>query len=379
MKKLIIITLFFLLIESVYAQDNKIMRYYSRLDSATFLFIDNTTNCWFTIEINTDTLVQIQNDIFYADNKIIQIISSQFGIQLLNGQFVNIIGNQNAEKRILRAHKKWELDYQQKAFGGLKNKGEIFYGKENKPFSIWWIENPKNWRGEKIGFKTKIQYEDFDSNNEDPSEFIITQEKRKSTHQVWLDFMIHGKTCISISIPVLDDESLLEEIVKLKQIANSLNVYGHYIDPKILFERIDNPNYIFKDSLNLIEFEVPKWLNITANTGTTKDAIYGTFPEKDNITNAVGIVWRAKSDSLAFNKSKNHYLGNVDKGSLTIISKEKNKEQYFFTRDNGWFHCQTIFIEGENAFCMITFTATESTYQYNLKRFYDLIDKIKVK
>jgi len=379
MKKLIIIVLILLIGVQLFAQESKIMRYSTRLDSTTFLFIDNSDRNWFTIEIKTDTLVQIQNDLFYAANKTIQIISTQFGIQLVNGEYVNIVGNQNAEKRILRAHKKWELDYQKKGFGRLKNKGEFFYGKENKPFSIWWIENPKNWEGGTTSFGTTIQYEEIDLDTEDPSQFIHTQESWKCTHQVWLDFMIHGKTCVSISIPVLDTENLQTEFEKLKQIALSLNVYGNYIDPKGLFERIDNPNYIFKDSLNLIEFEIPKWLNITLNTTKVKDMICGTFPEKDNITNAAVILWRAKSDSLAFFKSKNHFLGNVDKGSLTVIRKEENKEQYFFTRENGWFHCQVVYIEGENAYCMITFTATESTYQYNLKRFYDLIDKIKVK
>jgi hypothetical protein len=102
MKKLIIIKLLLTIAMSLFAQDNKIMRFSTRLDSTTFLFIDNSDRNWFTIEIKTDTLVQIQNDIFYAANKTIQIISIQFGIQLVNGEYVNIVGNQNAEKRILK-------------------------------------------------------------------------------------------------------------------------------------------------------------------------------------------------------------------------------------------------------------------------------------
>jgi hypothetical protein len=181
-----------------------------------------------------------------------------------------------------------------------------------------------------------------------------------------------------VSIPVLENEKLQDEIEKLKEIANSLNVYGGQIDLKILSERINNQNYIFKDSLNLIEIEVPSWLNVLVSPYST--LFSASFPEKDNITNAVAIIWELKSNSDSFGDFKSKLIAKgTDKNSLKMLIKEQNREQYFYTKNNGWFHGQNIFIEGENVNYYINFVATETTYSYNLERFYELINKIKTK
>ena len=372
MKKKIFLMVIILLNLSLHAQENEIIRYYLRLDSNTYIFIDNSLNNWFTIELKTDTLFKLENetynDIFFADHKTIQIISLQFD----NSNF-QIMGNQTNEIMSLWGHKKWEFEYQKKSREKkIKSKGKIFYNKNGKPFLIWWIENPKGeWKGATIYTQEHIYTDNIDEEGK-------TSTIRKCTHQLFLYFIVNGKINVSITVPVLEDENLQNEISKLKNIANSLNVYGNYIDPEFFFARLDNPNYVFKDSLNLIEIEVPSWLNITS---TWRDNfLLCTFPEKENIINSAGIVWEPKSNYESFEDFKQKFITKeADINSMRLISKEKNKEQYFLTQKNGWFYVQNVFIEGENTYCFVNFYATETTYSFNLQRFYDLIEKIKIK
>ena len=367
MKRLIIIILFVLINTSLRAQDSEAIRLSTKLDNNTYLFIDNSNRNWYTLEIKTDTLFPVENNIYFADNKTIQIISLGFNNKNPRGT----MGNEKAEKAALQSHKKWELDFQRKSYGKkLKNNEEFFHNKSGKPFLIWWFENPKKWKGNEHSVEIYLK-NDINIEDEDAIEL-------NATHQLYLNFSIHGNNLVSISIPVLENEKLQDEIEKLKNIANSLNIYGSHIDLKILSERIDNPNYIFKDSLNLIEIEVPAWLNILASPYTT--LFSASFPEKDNITNAVAIIWVLKSNSDSFDDFKSKLIAkDTDKNSLKVLTKEKNKEQYFFTKNNGWFHGQNIFIEGENVYLYINFIATETTYTYNLERLYELVDKIKIK
>jgi hypothetical protein len=286
------------------------------------------------------------------------------------------MGNQTNEIMSLWGHKKWEFNYQKKSIGKkIKSKiykGKIFFNKNGKPFLIWWIENPKGeWEGTTF-YTEKYVYTD---NIDEEGETTIT---RKCTHQLFLYFIVNGEINVSISIPVLENENLQNEINKLKDIANSLNMYGNYIDPKFFFAKLDTPNYVFKDSLNLVEIEIPTWLNIFSTY--RKNFLMCYFPEKENIINSAVIVRKSKADYESFEKKKKKFISKeADKNSMRLICKEKNIEQYYLTTKNGRFRVQNVFIEGVNAYCFVNFYATETTYLYNLKRFYELLEKIKVK
>jgi len=369
MKKLIIFAVTVFISLSLQAQNNDVIRLSKKLDNNTYLFIDNSNINWYTIEIKTDTLFHIENNTYFADNKPMQIISLGFDNKNPRGT----MGNEKAEIFALQSHKKWEYDFQRKSSGKkLKSNEELFYNKSGKPFLIWWFENPKKWKGKERIIEIYLTNDSINIGEyEDAIELNIT-------HQLYLNFSIHGNNLVSISIPVLENEKLQDEIERLKNIANSLNVYGGTIDLKILSERIENPNYILRDSLNLIEIEVPSWLNICTSPYAT--LFSASFPEKDNITNAVAIIWELKSNSDSFDDFKSKLNAkNIDANSLKILNKEKSKEQYFYTRNYGWFYCQNIFLEGEDVYLYINFTATTTTYTFNLERFYELVDKIKIK
>ncbi len=102
----------------------------------------------------------------------------------------------------------------------------MYSGQNGKPFLIWWFETPKNNKVPNREIETNI-------NNSQNHNFSDTTEiELNATHQLFLDFILHGNTSVILSMPVLQNETLVNEINNLKKIANTLNVYGSYIDLK---------------------------------------------------------------------------------------------------------------------------------------------------
>jgi|GEM_PF-2031201 len=376
MKKTIVLLLFTILFTSLNAQDYAPTIYTLKLDNS-YLYIDNSEYRWYTLEINADTLFSIQDNMFYVDGRPMQIINTTFN----NGQDKGAMGSIKAEKNVLSWHKRWELDFQEENLGiKLKNKEKFYKTDAGKPYLIWWFETPDMPEGQK-GAQRSIE---IDRNSDDDStedEIIeIVEATYNATHNLFLDMIIHGHTCVSVCITVLDNMNLETEIEKLKELANTLTIYGSYIDLDALITRLENENreYVFNDQSGLIEITVPKSLNITERP--YDDTFMVSFPEKDGIINAAVIRWEPKTDSYTFDDFQKKYdIKRLDDKSLSVITQEEKKVQIFFTHNNSWFHCQNIYLEGDNVYCFINFTATKDTYKYNLSRFYELVNGIKLK
>ena len=136
--------------------------------------------------------------------------------------------------------------------------------------------------------------------------------------------------------------------------------------------------YVLRDGLNFLELEVPDWLNVIK---PKYDNMFGaTFPEKHEVVNAMIIRWEYKSDSLTFNDFINRgKLPQKERPNYRLIEENDSMLRYFFTSDDDWFYKQNVFIKGDNIYCLINFTATKNTYEYNIGRFEEIIKKIKLK
>ena len=245
------------------------------------------------------------------------------------------MGSINAEKNALIQHKKWELDYQKKTLGvRIKANEEFYFDRNGKPFLIWWYKTPKS---------TKVPLKQIELNlNQNPtkeSETIlgVTEQEFDVTQQLFLDFTVWGNRCISVSIPVLGTETLEKAKIQLREIANSVNVYGSYIDLGILSERRKKVvKYIYRDTLNLISLELPDWANVIQSP--RKDVLILTFPEKENIYNAASILATQKTDSLNFQQF-------IDRGSTKswentkIIIENDSLKRVFYMKNNSEFYC----------------------------------------
>lgn len=368
MNKYLTILFLLLILSKLNAQQPIASNHYSIKHGNYYLFIDNAKGCWYTIELPTDTLFQVEGNMYFCDGKVMQVNAVLFS----NGQDEGVRGSLKAAKSALNGHKKWELDYQEETLGKhLKSGEELFYDINGKPFLIWWYKTPKN-------IKNPIKEIDIQTIGSSDNNSETTAVERLITHQLFLEFVIQGNTSVAICIPVMENENIENEKQKLKTIASTLNVYGSYIDLDILEQRTNNKGKFFlEDSLKLIKIEVPDWLNILKVP--IDNCYFGSFPEKENIYNAVGISWTYKSDSMDFQKFVAYYQKRKKRENDTIISDDGNLIREFYTSNNAYFHCQDVYIESDNLYCHVNFTATRSTYDFNIERFKELLTKIKLK
>jgi hypothetical protein len=368
MKNLVLMLIVMIVFKTMHAQDDGLMHQgLMKLDSS-YLFIDNSKQCWFTFRLQSDTVFPINNTLYFYNGKSIQINSVSFDSGNANG----VSGSQQAEEFALKERAKWELEFQQESFHQQLEYGDEFYQNAfGKPFLLWWIETPKN---------TVVPVKEIEvdlSKPGSPADEAAGSEI-EVTHQLFLNFIIHGNMSSSVSIPVLETETLESQKQQLIAIANSLKVYGSFIDLKMLADRELDNKHIFHDSLSFIEIDLPVWLNICSIPYAK--TMFGTFPEKDNIYNAVGIVWEYKNGSKTFDDfvADRRKRGKKKENVVVLQDDAKIKREYY-TSNNSFFRCQGVYLEGDNAFCMVNFTATETTYEFNIERFNELISRIRMK
>ena len=67
----------------------------------------------------------------------------------------------------------------------------------------------------------------------------------------------------------------------------------------------------------------------------------------------------------------------VKRDSIFILEDSLIKRRIFFTKDDGYFHCQEILIEKDEVYLQFILTATEDTYGFNLDRFHELVESVK--
>lgn len=345
--------------------NNNSFRYFFKVDS-TYVMVDNEKENWYTLEFKADTVIRDEeNIIFYNNKKLLQINVIPFS---------EILPNQKKPITIseaLQAYKKWEIDYQQKSLNLKLKNGEEFYYRNNKPFLIWWQKIPPDSENE--------SFVDDEKDNDIDSGTVVDVKTYKVSYMLRLNFSIYGERNVAFSIPVFEDEDLKEEIEKLKEIANTLRVYGGYIDMGILMDlKKSKEPYILRDSLNYIEVDVPEWANILKPIFDNSFA--ATFPEYHEAVNAMMMRWEYKSDSVTFddfiNRSKSPHELNTN---YRLIEKTDSTYKYYYTSEDDWFHQQFVYLKGDNIYCLINFTATKNSYAYNISRFDEFIKKIKLK
>lgn len=362
---LTLIVTFFYCVNSTAQSDNLTYRYFFKVDS-TYVIVEDSKDNWFTLEFKADTLSQYEeNRIIYDNKKLLQINVIPFS---------KILPTQNKPITIpkaLQAYKKWELDYQQKLLKTKLKSGEEYYYRDNKPFLIWWYKNPPETEND-TSVENEKEY-DFEM-----ATFADVKTLNVS-YMLCLNFSIYGNKNVAFTIPVFEDENLKKEIENLKEVANSLRVYGGNIDMDVLVDiKKSKEKYILRDSLDFLELEVPDWANVIKPIYSN---MFGaTFPEYHEVVNAMMMRWEYKSDSLTFNDFINRSKSRHEmRPNYRLIERNDSTYKYFYTSDNGWFYQQCVYLKGENIYCLINFTATKNTYDYNITRFDEIIKKLKIK
>src|SRR5574340_532275 len=107
---------------------------------STFLLVDDTPGCWYTLELKADKMGLIDENLYYFDHKTIQFGGYMFD----TGRPAGVMESRGAEVNALNAHMKFELkQYLNSEQSKLYYNKKLYLNNSGKPFLIWWFKVPE--------------------------------------------------------------------------------------------------------------------------------------------------------------------------------------------------------------------------------------------
>lgn len=326
-----------------------------------FLYIDNTQDHWYTFEFEAEKVTPTEsNQFFFMDSTFTQVNSVPFCI----GDNYSVMGSRAAEDYALFKHIRWERNFQAELAKQELDSSSLDYdNKRGKLFKIWWFIVPES------------EDELYPDEPENPE--AISHEV---SFMLFLEFIVHGDINASIGITVLENEDLNQKITVLKKIADSFKFYGYFIDKQIAVDRIINDSYIFEDKQKKFSMEIPKSIKITIPEIDPEDNMQMfTLPEKENIINAITFNWFYADEFESFENFSKVMDGrtNISMENPLTLSSTAQERRLFYNKSAGYFYCQQVLLKRNNMYFSFYYTATETTYDFNLASLNELIDNLK--
>lgn len=341
-----------------------------KIKDSLYLYLDNSANNWFSFEVNADTVYPIERFII-ADNKALQINLVRFSSKSPSG----VMDDHASEEIALKKHSKWELKYQSKTLKKrLKSEYLSYRNKDNKPFLIWWHNVPEiKEKGSKFDFVISNDASDGTGNEKDADSCIVYNV----SFMIYLSFIIDNNQVVAISIPVYQNEDIVHSIDFLKKIAESVKSYGGKINIYYLKKKIESPDdYELSDFRNLIKIKLPEYMTVLEIP--YERSFMFTFPEIGQIINVALIRWDYSDSTDNLNTFVDKVYSSNNREDLRNIVNEINYKEYKFTSDNGRFIYHDVFVKGKNVMYRVLFTATNTTYDFNLSRFMNFLKGIEI-
>lgn len=323
-----------------------------------FLYIDDSAGHHYTFEFEADKVSPLNgHQMFAMDNTHVQVNSIPFTI----GDY-SVKGSKEAEDYALFKHIRWERDYQEKSYKHKLNEDVIDYeSQKGKLFKIWWLQVPEDHRDE------------FRNEEKGPDEEIVV-----TSHMLFMEYIIHGKFVGSLGFAVYEHENLNDKIEELKKIADTFKFYGFPIDIERTVNRLVNKSYVFEDAKNKFSLELPEPLKLTQPIYGDNVQIF-SLPEKENIINCIGFSWYYDNEFETLEEFvaeiKNRLSSEME--NPTIINSTADEKRIYYTKSEGYFNCQVAMLKYNNMYFLFEYIATETTYDFNLARFNELIDNLK--
>lgn len=359
MKKLLII-LFFSFTATMMGQGAGFM-----FNKGVATYIDDSEGCHFTISFKTDTVKPEPKlpGSYYIDSVFYQIQKYKIPEARMVDKYLP-----DKEKLLLEYFRDFEFKYQKDTLYEGKYefspKTEFYTNQYGKQFLLWYYESPEY------------------------SDSIYQQNKRylrdSSTsvkYQIYTLF-IANSACVLLNTFAVDDKEFNERVSLIKNdISNNIRVFYDSIDNRILYKQIaskqnDKP-YVLKNKTYGFQIELPFWANVSKGNYQ----LNAGFPDIYNITNALELVLFSKTNYPTLSDFVNYIIsskGIVNK--LKIENKNPKLNCYEVSRimNNAKFKCQYVMFETPEKYGLINFTATESTYNINLPRFNEFLDKVEL-
>ena len=279
------------------------------------------------------------------------------------------------EYKLLESIRDYEFDYQkEKSFKQeIECHTEYCTNQYSKRFLIWYYKEPDSIPNLK----------NYSSRTDD-------KERGEPVASYKVDYQLHlmftSNNCIvMINYPVYKQENLSFRLDYLKnEVANSVRVFNMNMDAGFLDKQIEhNINkkpLIVKDTFVGIQYEVPYWLNVNEqlpwqrNFQENNNSLFGTFPDIDNISNALALHFLKKSKYSSYKEfvdSSSIYEKDVVKFEKISGTEERfdRFKIYVKTKEGYDLIKQHVLFEVGNYYGTIYFTATPETYDKNVNRF----------
>jgi hypothetical protein len=170
---------------------------------------------------------------------------------------------------------------------------------------------------------------------------------------------------------------LLRSLNYIKQLAESIDVFGSYIDVEVISNRFKSNEYeyVISDSTKSINIPIPNWLNPCLSKYNFSYLL--SFPEIANISNAIAIVFEYRVNEIAFDDFVQRVFENTSVVTYEPIENINDYAQYRINSNNNLI-TNYIFFENKEVYCWIQFVATQETYTINYSKFKSFIEKIEL-
>ncbi|MEI6090314.1 MAG: hypothetical protein WCR42_07685 [bacterium] len=360
MKKYLIILIFFCLTATMMGKGAGFM-----FNKGMATYIDDSDGSHYSITFKTDTVKPEPKlpGSYYIDSVFYQIQKYKIPDNKLMDKYFP-----EKEKVLLEYYKDFEFNYQKDTlYSGRYNfspKTEFFTNQYGKQFLLWYYESPEY------------------------SDSIYQQNKRylkdSSTtvkYQIYTLF-IANSSCVLLNTFAVDDRKFNERVNLIKNdISNNVRVFHDSIDNKILYRQIASQQigkpYVLTNKRYGFKIELPFWANVTKGYYQ----LNAGFPDIYNITNALELVLFPKTNYPAlidFIKYITTSEGIIKCSKLDFQNSKLNCYEIIRRNDAAAFKCQYVMFETPEKYGLINFTATESTYNLNLPRFNEFLDKVEI-
>jgi sulfur relay (sulfurtransferase) DsrF/TusC family protein len=347
---------------STYGQ-NEIVHFLE--NEGTITYVDDNKDSFYTVSFPGDSLEILDNEsvVFMVDSSVIQIIKWPVEEEMAGYKYDSI-----NESSMLNHFWENEFYYMQRHVykRKLKCETEIFTNNYSKQFVLKY-------------FRQNV--DSIDSNFKRSTNDTTIEKVFPIEFQAYLLFTTNSYVTM-INIPIYYEENISNKIEIIKsQIANSVRIYSWYIDFDILYNQIyynlKGESFIINDTNHGIQFILPFWLNV----GDYFDYyLVGTYPDINNISNASSMNFVPKSKFKSFKSFVDNSIKNEIIEDYSMIEKNENELLLYkvVQKNNGnSFYCQYGFMELNNYYVFVNFTATETTYNKNLERFYEFANSIR--
>ncbi len=325
-------------------------------------YLNHDPKCNYIIDFYGDSLRQVPNAPFLEiDEKIITVTEFPYTDQ----DFTNS-DDTNKMQALFQQMMNRELKYFEKEIykSKLKVSEEFFNNKEGKQFLLWSFDIPEAFR-KKIMRKNKL----------------ITSP----VHNAYL-FFVSNEVVVGISLSTNEKSKIESDLNYLKNTADRIDVFGGPINKPAWYYKLqamnDNREFTYQDTLHHYEINIPYWFNVTESG--IEGVFSGTFPDINNIKNAIAIFSHKKEEFKSFKDFNEHYItGNQfglpsksNKNMTWMGQKELEKPKacnglsykVYCMFGDMMYHCRLTTYETATAYIIINFTATAETYEANAEK-----------